>query len=411
MNYVFVVNSILLLYIFACTVFFISRRRQSRSVRAFSVVCMAAFIWALGQFFMTIILQVYPNETTFFWANKLTYLGMTSLPPAVLIVTLVYCGKHTLYTNKKLVYGIIALSAFFFILILTDPCHHLYYGSFAMSGRTYAIFWYVFTVYAYACFILGGVLIVLHHRKRQPKVIKYFLLLFLAPILSNTLEIFLKDIHFDLTAVSVALMITAALLLIFRHRAVNISPIAAKKILTELVYPVYVLSPAGDVLFENAAAQRNPEIMAAYGREKRETIMSKDGRICRPKHTPLPDGNAMLAFLDITRYARMLSELESQNAELMRLQAELEAQMEAAREYAGVVQEYAAQRSRQEVMTKLGGKVYVIINCLLENTRMALMQQTPDAGTIEKNITLTQEGVKTVRAIIDEVKGERWDEF
>jgi len=139
--------------------------------------------------------------------------------------------------------------------------------------------------------------------------------------------------------------------------------------------------------------------------------MSKDGRICRPKHTPLPDGNAMLAFLDITRYARMLSELESQNAELMRLQAGLEAQMEAAREYAGVVQEYAAQRSRQEVMTKLGGKVYVIINCLLENTRMALMQQTPDAGTIEKNITLTQEGVKTVRAIIDEVKGERWDEF
>lgn len=411
MNYAFVLNAILLIYIFAGTVFFFSHRKQSRSARTFSIVCVGASIWALGQFLIMVVVENYPNETAFFWVNKLTYLGMVILPPAAIFASLVYCGKYTLYTNKKLVYGMITLSALFFIIILTDPYHHLYYGSFAISKRTYAPVWYAFTLYAYACFVLSCVQIVVHHRKRRPKAIKFFLLLFLPPIVSNTLDIFIKDTRFDLTVVSVALMITAALLLVFRFRAVNISPIAAKKILTELVYPVYLLSPAGDVLFVNTAAQRNADVMESYRCEKRETIMSKEGRIYKPKPTPLPDGNTMFAFLDITHYAKMLSELERQNAELMRLQMELEVQMKAVREYAEVVQEYAAQRSRQEVMVKLGDRVHDIINRLLENTRVALAQQTPDVETIEKNITLAQDGVKTVRTIIDEIKGERWDEL
>jgi len=50
--------------------------------------------------------------------------------------------------------------------------------------------------------------------------------------------------------------------------------------------------------------------------------------------------------------------------------------------------------------------VYVIINQLLENTRAALMQQRPDDETIRRNIALAQEGVKTVRVIIDEIRRE-----
>ncbi|GHU79113.1 hypothetical protein FACS1894191_1170 [Clostridia bacterium] len=404
-------NLILLAYSFAVTGFFVSRRSQNRSVRAFAYVCAGACIWALGQFLLALISVGWPNETAFFWANKLTYLGMTVLPPAVVHVSWVYCGQYALYTNKKLVYGMIALSALFFLIILTDPLHHLYYHSFALSGRSYTFFWYAFTLYAYACFTLGCVWMVVHHRKRRPDFIKYYLLLYLPSVLSNTLGIFIRDYRFDLTSLSVALMLTSALLLVFRKRTVNISPIAAEKILTEVGYPVYILSPEDDILFENAAALNNPGVMAAYIQNNRETVTPEGGRVYKAKRTKLPDGNTLLAFLDITRYIKMLSGLESQNAELMRLQAELEAQMETARAYAEVALEYAARRSRQEVMTKLGGEVYVIINRLLENTRAALTREIPDAETIQRNIALAQEGVKTVRAIIDEIKGERWDEF
>jgi hypothetical protein len=110
---------------------FMSRRVTGS--RIFSFLILAAFIWSMAYGLELCCLRL---EPMLFFVG-LEYIGIVSIPPLWLILTLIYTGRGKQVTPRAAVFLFI-IPAITLLLNITNQFHHLYYSRVSVdySGRS-----------------------------------------------------------------------------------------------------------------------------------------------------------------------------------------------------------------------------------------------------------------------------------
>lgn len=378
---------------------FVSNIHGNRVVRAYGAVVLFGFVWALGQYAENCILLFWPSEAAYWAALRVTYIGMCGLGPALIHLAWCYTGNYRYYRSQAAVAALIALGLFFYLCVVTNDLHHLYYQSFSMVAKHYGPVFYVFTVYSYACFAYACLSMCRVSWAGGSGQGLYVLLCFGLPVLANTLGMVFRDPALDITVPSYFAMLAGAHLFVRHHHPTNLAPIAAKEIFDTLRYPVEIVGADGSRLYANA------EAAALYSLPTEAEIgpwQSPQGRTYLPALHQAKDGEAILTLDDITELTALLSALCEQQAALHAAQEKLKVQNKWLREEALSAREVAAEEQRARVLMEIDREVLGKLEKLTQSVETSISRPEPQG--IQHSITLSVDTLKTVRDLINTYK-------
>lgn len=374
---------------------FLRLRKSSRVTESFCVIVLFGYIWAFGQHVENCAYLYWRNETVFKAGLLVCYAGMCALGPACVYFAWRFSGRHRLCRDKRVVGGLFGLSGLFYLIVLSNGWHHLYYTAFSISGRTYGPVFYVFTVFSYVCFLYSYIL-VQRTKWDSGGSNRLLTVCFGAPVLANTLTMILHDPSMDITPFCYVVMLGTAYLITYRYHPVHLTPVAARHVFDSINYPVSVTDASGAVLY------RNPEAAAMPARAETGERFANDGKVYESVVKPLPDENVITAMTDITEYDAALREQERQNAALVTAQNLLNEQAEELRRHETTAAELATERRRMEIMSRLSADVETELQKLREGIVQSLAE--PARDDIMKNERRAIGAFNIVRNIINEYK-------
>jgi hypothetical protein len=374
---------------------FLRRRKNSRVMESFCVIVLFGYIWALGQHTENCAYLYWRSETIFHVGLLVCYAGMCTLGSACVYFAWRFSGRYRLCRDKRVVGGLFGLSGIFYLIVLSNEWHHLYYTSFSISSRTYGPAFYVFTIFSYACFFYSYILV--QRAKWDGGGSNWmFAICFGAPVLANTLIMILKDPAKDVTPACYVVLLGMSYLIAYRYHPVHLTPVAAKHVFNWVHYPVSVEDDRGTALY------RNPEAAAMPLWAKNGERFAYEGKVYEPIVAPLPDGKIITALTDITEYDDALREQKRLNADLMVLRSLLDEQAEELRQYETIAAELATERRRMEIMSRLNADVETELQKLREGIVQSLAQPTQDI--IKQNERQAISTFTIVRNIFNEYK-------
>ena len=105
--------------------------KMSRLSSRYTFVAIQALIIILVFSYTNDILSPTLGEKLF-W-NNFEYLGLIFIPGLVLVISLQLSAKKTMLTNPRLL-AILAVNSLFFIALLTNDYHHLFYVDTALAS-------------------------------------------------------------------------------------------------------------------------------------------------------------------------------------------------------------------------------------------------------------------------------------
>ena len=128
-------------------------------------VCLASTVWAASEGMLYFGFDIGTNM----FITKFQYLGITSVPPLVLLFVMSVFGFDS-WVNRKTHLFFFLMAVFVILLVWTNPLHHLFFtesypiksGSFAMLGLKHGPLWKVVLLYHYA--LIGILAIILLHQ-------------------------------------------------------------------------------------------------------------------------------------------------------------------------------------------------------------------------------------------------------
>lgn len=131
------------------------------------------------------------------------------------------------YTGRQLKglkkWGPAALSVFFFLAVLTNPLHRLYYVQFSMEGVTHGPLFFANVAVTYLFTIMGSVLLYRNVERQQRLARSLVAASVLLPVVLNAL--YLSGIikaSFDITPLGFAISIVLVLFATFKYRFINL---------------------------------------------------------------------------------------------------------------------------------------------------------------------------------------------
>ena len=210
------------------------------------------------------------------------------------------------------------------------------------------------------------------------------LLCFGPPVAANTWGMFVLNPALDFTPAAYCIMVIGAYLIVWYHRPLCLTPIAAKNVLDNMAHPVGVEDFTGRTLYHNGVAGQ-PE------------------RAYRTTRSGLEDGNTLVMRTDVTWYQKFQMELEAQNASLEAARRELAEQTDALERQARTAAELAAQQERMKIMSLLDTEVRGILEQLRDNTEEAV--SLPEPERLERGRKLSSQALEIVRRIVREIRG------
>jgi diguanylate cyclase (GGDEF)-like protein/PAS domain S-box-containing protein len=239
--------------------------RPAPGSRIFSFLMLAIFTWSAAY---GLELSCSSLGPMLFFVG-LEYIGITSIPPLWLMLTLIYTGRERFITarNMALLFIIPSLTL---LLNLTNQFHHLYYSSVSVdSSGPFPLLaidigpWYiVFLAYYYICMILGAILLLLRLRsparmyRRQATAM---LIGVAIPWAVNILYIVVHVRpfgHLDLTPFAFAFTGIIIAWGIFRHRLFDVVPIAHDLVIESMDEGMVILDLRERIVDCNSAARR-----------------------------------------------------------------------------------------------------------------------------------------------------------
>ncbi|MDL2327231.1 hypothetical protein LJC64_01020 [Ruminococcaceae bacterium OttesenSCG-928-A11] len=360
--------------------------RRGRAQFAFGLVLLFGYAWAFGQHLLNCVGLYWPDEAAYRAALNICYFGMCGLGPSSVYLAWCYAGRWRLYRNRAVVGMLFGLGLFFYLSVLTTDLHHLYYTHFSMEDRGYSVLFYLFTVFSYGCFIYAYLIMQWAKLGVGDRTNLLMLLCFGPPVAANTAEMILGDPRLDFTPLAYCVMIAGACLIIWWQRPVRLEPLAARRVFDEMPGPVRVTGPDGARLYSNPAGAG--ELPA--------------GRHYHTARTPLPDGNTMHLYTDITDQELAQELLEEQRRHLHATREVLAQQAQELEARAGDAARLAAEQRRLEIMGRLDAVTRGKLEALRQNTEHLI--EAPDPGGIARGRRLAGETLETVRSIVDEMR-------
>ena len=239
--------------------------RQVAGSRVFLFLTLAAFIWSLAYGLELCCLRL---EPMLFFVG-LEYIGIASIPPLWLILTLIHTGRGKQVTTRATVFLFI-IPVITLLLNVTNQFHHLYYSRVGVDyGGPVPLLaigigpWYiVFMAYYYICILLGTILLLL--KLRDPaglyrRQVAAMLIGITVPWIANMLY-FIFNIkpfgHLDLTPFAFTFTGIAMAWGIFRQRLFDVVPVAHDLVIENMADGMVMLDNQNRIVESNAAAGR-----------------------------------------------------------------------------------------------------------------------------------------------------------
>lgn len=231
---------------------------QTRGRRLFALAVYAACSWMLGD----VIGRCSTTFTAKYVGEIVRYFGVVNVPVWMFAFTRVYCGKVIRWPTVARLLIIPALS---FGMMVTSLWHRWFFttmevASYGLDTRYGPYFWYVHTPYCYALTLIS-LLLVLSEIGRVPRQFRsqiFFLALSLSvPICINIAGLAGWLPGYYNTALSFPVFVSLLSVGIFRHRLLNINPIAYESVFQNVRDGVIILSRDDLILDINSAAARH----------------------------------------------------------------------------------------------------------------------------------------------------------
>jgi PAS domain S-box-containing protein len=239
------------------------RLRRMAGVTPFSVMMFILFEWG-----MSYILELAGTEirTKIFW-ETVKFAGVVATPVAWLIFAFEYTGRKAWINARRLaMLSILPLTTF--LIILTNDSHGLFRvkrelsfeGGFLLLRTTDGPWFWVHAAYTYILIMVGLALIVralLRWPAQYRGQMVWILLSTLTPLIANAITIFqILPIQIDLTSYAFTVTGVGMAYALFRHRMLDIAPIARDIIIDGMKDGMIVLDANRRVVDINQAAQK-----------------------------------------------------------------------------------------------------------------------------------------------------------
>jgi PAS domain S-box-containing protein len=200
------------------------------------------------------------------WA-KIEYIGVLSVPLAVLVFVLFHSGTHSWLTSQRLAW-LALIPLITLVLAWTNEYHRLVWASYvpylqdglAFSQKTYGTVFWIYWGYSYLL-LLVATFLTIRSMLASARIFRWQSLLvavgILAPWAANLL--YILHIHpvrnLDLTPLAFGITGLALAAGMFRWQLFDIKPIAQAAVITGLADGLIILDSQGRILEVNPAAQ------------------------------------------------------------------------------------------------------------------------------------------------------------
>jgi len=240
------------------------RRRQTPGATSIALMMAAMAVWCFGY---ALELWTTDLEVMLFWV-KISYLGVVSAPVFWLTFALEYSGREQWLSRRNL--ALLFIIPFItLILNWTNEFHYLYYpqvgvdtsGPFIMLAISTGIWYWLSVVYNYLL-ILTGTLILLLMFLRAPRPyrsqIRTVLIGAFIPWAASILYLSNLNPFPRLNLTPLALTLTGLVIGwgLFRHKLLNLAPIARDKVVESMPDGVIALDTQNRIVDINPAAKR-----------------------------------------------------------------------------------------------------------------------------------------------------------
>ena len=167
---------------------------------------------------------------------------------------------YTEHKCTKFLYTSFGISALFYLAMLTNPLHHMYYKMLEMGAKEHAFLFKVNKYYIYFCVILGVVTLLKHKTKtRFDKLNKNLIVSFVTvPFGLNLLQHFeIVVLEAELTPLSFSIACIFVFVAIFKYEFLNINKLVFEDIIRDINEGVIVFSRTGRLSYINNAAKQD----------------------------------------------------------------------------------------------------------------------------------------------------------
>lgn len=238
------------------------RHQHTIGARSLFLLMLAIFQWGV-----TYSLQLISTDPAInlFW-QKVTFLAVVTVPVMWLIFTLEYSGRKD-WMSRPRIPLLFVIPFITMIVIWTNEAHHLFWtnreflrmGELLLSRTGNGAWFWVHAIYSYIL-ILSGTFLIVRSLLRWPaqyrRQIPWILLAVAAPWLSNVVTVFeLLPIPIDLTPFAFTLTGTGMALALFRHRLLDLAPIARDVVIEGMNEGMIVLDATNQIVDINQTAQ------------------------------------------------------------------------------------------------------------------------------------------------------------
>ncbi|MGE5581560.1 MAG: histidine kinase N-terminal 7TM domain-containing protein [Bacillota bacterium] len=401
------------------------------------------FIWATFQ-----ILRIYAVNYNTEWLDvRFEYSSICFIALSWLVFCLYYTESK--FLNKRNLLILSALPVLFYISVLTNEYHHLFFAAEDYHFTKKAVLFWLHTLESYGYCITGTYLLIKYSFRRFGYIRKQIILLvaaFLVPIAANLVMLTgLFDPGFDITPLSFTISLVFFAVAIFKYKLLNIIPIALRKIVDTMPEAILVIDNQNRVVDYNQAfrnffpesdlkigsgisgfaenlrneAEKTPRaesVFAAIDDVKKNIdrggliILKKLQRSFTVNIQSIYSKKAVIgrviSFNEVTDYQNLWNELQRKNLELSTKNQQLE-------KYSATVEELAVARERnrfaRDVHDTLGQTITLLITLLQIAKNNYREDPKKGEARIDESIKIANEGLKEVRLALIGLAPENFD--
>lgn len=331
------------------------KANRNASLKAFFLVQFAMLIWLIGKVFKT----VSPTEDLRWAFIVFYYFGACLLEVTFLDFAYIYNKGKPMKKAHRIVIYFIALIQF--IVVLTNPCHYLFYSRYSFWGDDFGILFYPYAAIYYIYMIIG----MLYCSKKFRQQVKYkdplqkyiigsailmpiiFNFIYITRMLESLFEILGIQV-FDITPIVFTWSLLVFVYATFKYEFFDLTPIMKHEVTHRLDTPILIMDAARNIIFVNEQLKHSFEISDDYQKLK-ELINHKEMKKNSTDNYLIKYNDKyfkysiktlkgiggiqyIVTFNDITSYQIVRNQLHNKNVELNEANKKLENQIQMLKE-------------------------------------------------------------------------------
>ena len=240
--------------------FFTRKKKKEELYSLFRILFLLLSLHVFALMLLFYFKDSFINQENLLFIDGISYISTCNLPVILYFIALKYEDKNT---NLKKYWYLFIIPALTFLIIYTNPMHHLFCKNYSInvSDVNLGPYFYVHMIYTYSLLVIGFIKIIKTSIKRAGFLSFGTILIIIgacAPIIPNLLAS-LQIISMDTYVTPIMFLITAICfyISIFKLNSFDAVPIALKNVVNIMTDAFIVVEKNGNVSYANKSFTEN----------------------------------------------------------------------------------------------------------------------------------------------------------